>query len=162
MARIITLGSGKTIEAKLTSIKDIAEQHPSLDKAELSYEFEFTDADGSKWSEKTMKTLQAKDWNKRFYLNSSNYVTYTRYQVLNALTEIFKVKADKDIVDGLAARSLDIDLFIGKKFNAVLLKNQQDETYCDWVETFRANGVAVPTLSAEPKAEEKKADNLPF
>lgn len=168
MARVITMSSGKTIEVKLNSIKDIKEAHPKLEKAELSFEFEFIDKDGDKWTEKSLKTLQSKDWNKRFYLNTNGYVTYTRYQTLNALAEIFKARGDKDIISGLENKALDIDLFIGKKFNAVLLKNQNDETYCDWTETFRANGVQVPNLDQKDNSQvveaslAKKNDGLPF
>lgn len=152
MARVITISEkqDKTTTVKLEKITDIDEvKQAGAYEIKLSYQFDFVSADKETWSEKTTSYLTAKDWNKRFYVNKSGYTNYTRDQTLNALVQIFTKLGDKDVVDGMTNKSLDIDLLIGKKFEAVLLVNSENQVYCDWVATFKANGVEVPNL--EPK-----------
>lgn len=153
MSRLIKMnGNAEEVTIKLKEIKDInEEQNMGSWTKKLPYELKYSVPSLKAYVvTKTMQTLKTDNWTKKFYLKNDQ-VRFTRENDLLALMEVFKAKKDKDILLAVKESAMDIDLFIGKEFDAVVveIKNPEDEAeqilIIDWVATFQANGVKVPT-----------------
>lgn len=153
MARLIKMnGNAEEVTIKLKEIKDInKEVDMGSWKKKLPFELKYSVPTlKSSVTAETMQTLKTDNWNKKFYVKNDQ-VRFTRENDLLALVEIFKAKKDKDILRAVETGEMDIDLFIGKEFDGVVVEinNPEDEDekllIIDWVGTFMANGVKVPT-----------------
>lgn len=149
MARKVKLNSNaEVVPMELVSIEDINEIIPmtNWDKI-LKYALTFK-AKGFnvEFRLKTMETLRAKDWNKKFYLSEKGDVRFSRENDLMAIYQILLAKKIPEVVKGTEANDLDIDDFMNKEFECVYIQaTENNDAFIDWVATFKANGVPVPT-----------------
>lgn len=117
---------------------------PNGREIKFPYKIKIVDQNGNVvFEERTTPTLKPRDWNKKFYLNSSGFVGYSRDNSLLALAAI-KQKTTGEV---LPAQGNLNDTFIGFEFEAAVIRTEGGNTFIDWVDTFRVNKVRVPNDS---------------
>jgi hypothetical protein len=163
-AEVNTVNSlGEVEKLKVADINacDEVEDHGDF-TIEFPYEITIEDSKGKKvLKEKTQGTLRAKNWQKKFYVketdSGSEFVAYSRYVSLLALITIQKQ------VKGELPPKINLNDMVGFEFDGVVIRIDGMDPFIDWVGTFEANGVEVPTVEdlrgetfASPKTKEEK------
>ena len=136
-------------------------------KIKYPYEITIEDSKGNVvLKEKTQKALRTKDWNKKFYVKSSDsgndFTAYTRYMSLLALATIKTAKTNESLPP-----KINLNNFVGFEFEGVVVRLDGRDPFIDWVGTFETNGVSVPAPEelmertsgtfSEPKPEAESA-----
>lgn len=109
---------------------------------------------------RTTGSITAKNWEKKFYLNSKGYTSFTRDSDLLAICKIKEAKGET--ID----YPFDVNSLIGFTFEGVYREIDGVDGWIDWTSTFEVNGVAVPNLkpAVVTKSEDGVIDSndLPF
>jgi hypothetical protein len=125
---------------------------------EYPYELTIKDSKGNVvLKEKTQSTMRAKNWTKKFYIKETDsggeFPAFSRYVSLLAVLTIKKEQEGE-----LPAKINLNDDVVGFEFEGVVVRIDGMDPFIDWVGTFEANGVHVPSVSeilGEPEPETK-------
>lgn len=146
-AEVNTVGGGGQVEKVVFADINPCTESDDYGDFTIEYPYEVTlkDSKGKEiLKEKSQGTLRAKNWAKKFYIKESatgnEYIAYSRYTSLLAIVTI-KTK----MVGELPAK-LNLNDLVGFEFDAVVVELDSGERFIDWVGTFEANGVEVPTV----------------
>ena len=162
LAEVNTVNSlGELEKLKVADINACDEKEDYGDfSIEYPYEITIKDSKGKiVMKEKTQGTLGTKNWNKKFYIketeSGSEFVAYSKYMSLLALITILRKR------NGELPTRINLNELVGFEFDGVVIRREGYDPFIDWVGTFEANGIEVPTVeqlkgtTSTPKPEEK-------
>jgi len=164
LAEVSTSSSFGKIETVKVSDINACTESEDFGSFTIDYPYEITlvDKDGGViLKEKTQGTLRTKDWNKKFYVKTSatgnQYIAYSRYMSLLAIVTIMSQKK------GELPEKLNLNKLVDFEFEASIVEPEGSDPFIDWVGTFEANGISVPTVEelggvapVEEKSEKKE------
>lgn len=135
------------VEAKVSDISDCEETKSLPSGIEIAYPYMITLEENGEVGQilsidKSVATLRAKDWNKKFYVTKNGYVNFTRDHNLLAIVTILQQMGELELPE---QGSFKVSSLIGKVF-PVVVKTYGETKFIDWVQTFIDLGVPVPTI----------------
>jgi len=148
-AEVNVYGGGAS-EVETVKVEDInaCEEEDDFGHFKIQYPYEITLVDSKGkvvLKEKTQKALFAKEWDKKFYVKTSNsgndFPAFTRYMSLLALAEVKKAMTKEDLPP-----KLNLNNLVGFEFEAVVVRTDKMDPFIDWVGTFQHHQVRVPQV----------------
>lgn len=148
---------GLDLEPAIIVVKDInfideTEDRPNKKGGHFTinfpYAITFADKDGKVIQEqRTVKTMYVDDLKSKFYANAKGFTQFTKDHDLLALVTVLKQAEHKAVATLEVGESFDINSLIGTKFKAIV-KTFEDNSFIDWVNTFKFWNIEVPKFDA--------------